>query len=101
IPTFFEDHSLEDRAIPYYYRATELSRCWNFRLHSMNRDAFIYSRNAALYSNQASALTPLAFQSGRYSFYRIEGHLGIPYQNAENQIQTKIAEANLPFVVKS
>ncbi len=98
-PSRFEDASLEDRAIPYYYIPNDtrkLYQNWNYGLFWRRMGANNLSYNAAAYSGPTS---PLNYQLGRYSFFRIEGHLGLNATTAVNNIKTLIKTKNLPFAV--
>jgi hypothetical protein len=101
-PSFFEDQPLEDRAIPYYYQLTEeyqIHRHWNYRLSQRGLEAYNYSFNADVYHAQGSAANPLAAQIGRFSFFRIEGHLGKDVSTVGEYLEKLIMEQNLPFTV--
>lgn len=103
-PSFFEDQPLEERAIPYYYQvnSTEpLYTCWNYRLHQRGMDSYIYSYHAIEYTDQESAAEPLRSQIGRFSFFRVEGHLGQNARLVLPKIQDQIKSENLPFGVLS
>lgn len=98
-PSRFEDASLEERAIPYYYIANDtrkLYQNWNYGLFWRRMGANNLSYNASAYSGLT---TPLNYQLGRYSFFRIEGHLGMNATTAVNSIKNLIKTKNLPFTV--
>ena len=100
-PSMFEDQSLEERAIPYYYqmdKAKPVNKFWNYRLHQRGMDASNYSYNAAMYGGEAK---PLELQIGRFSFFRIEGHMGKNVSTALSAIESKIKSKNLSFAVRS
>src|SRR5207237_1066322 len=95
---------LEERAIPFYYQLNDtnpVQKNWNCRLHDRGMDAWNYSYNAFLYGAQGGALHPLTSQIGRFSFFRIEGHLGRNVSAALADLQGLIAANNLPFTVRS
>ena len=104
-PSLFEDHALEERAIPYYYRVDEncpIHENWNYRLHQRGMDAYNYSYHADSWANDDEnnpAANPLAFQIGRFSFFRIEGHIGKEVQTACDVLKEAIKNNNLPFAV--
>ena len=103
-PSHFEDHSLEERAIPYYYQATEefpIHRYWNYRLSQRGLEAYNYSYNAASYHAQGGAANPLDAQIAPFSFYRIEGHLGQNITTTTAFLEKQILEQNLPFNVST
>lgn len=101
-PSLFEDQPLEDRAIPYYYQLTEeyqIHRHWNYRLSQRDLEAYNYSFNADVYHALGSAADPLAAQIGRFSFFRIEGHLGKNVSTVADFLEKQIMDYNLPFNV--
>lgn len=103
-PSSTEERSLEERAIPYYYGVNDsypVQRSWNFALSQRAMDAWNYSYNGNLYGAQGGAAKPLTSQIGRFSFFRIEGHLGQDAATAEAAIEKEIKTHNLPFVVRS
>jgi hypothetical protein len=103
-PSRFEDESLENRAIPYYYQVNTtdpIEKNWSFALHERDMDAYIYSYNAAAYRAKGGAADPLVFQIGCFSFFRIEGHLGQNVSTAAAAIQSDITEYNLPIALRS
>lgn len=105
-PSLFEDRPLEERAIPYYYPVntrTPIHQHWNYRLHQRGMDLSNYSYHAASYQTQRGAanLNPLAAQIGKFSFFRIEGHLGTNVSTVISFIEDEIKAKNLPFTVLS
>ena len=97
-PSIFEDQSLEERAIPYYYEAKPVNKFWNYRLHQRGMDASNYSYNAGYVRGEGK---PLELQIGRFSFFRIEGHLGEKVSDVMNDIEKEIMVKNLPFAVRA
>jgi hypothetical protein len=98
-PGMWEEHPLEERAIPCYYpvdETTQIYRKWNYRLHLRGMDNRNYSCNAAAYGGP---VTPLAAQIGRFRFFRIEGHLGRNAHDAFTAIEAEIKKYNLPITV--
>ena len=100
-PSLFEEKSLEERAIPYYYQANPIHKSWNYHLSQRRMDNRNYSYNAPNYGAQGAALNPLSAQIGKFSFFRIEGHLGQNVETAISSIEEKIKAKNLPFAVRS
>jgi hypothetical protein len=105
-PSFFEDHPLEERAIPYYYQvnleqANSIHKCWNYHLHQRHMDNRNYSYNAPNYRAQGAAANPLGSQIGKFSFFRIEGHLGKNVETAISALENEIKDNNLPITVRS
>jgi hypothetical protein len=99
-PSLCEDRSLEERAIPYYYDPA-IHRSWSHVLETRGLSAHNYSYNAALFSAQGAAANPLAFQIGRFDFFRIEGHLGQNVSQVVTFLETEIRQKNLPFQVRA
>lgn len=103
-PSRFEDAHLEERAIPYYYPVNDVNPIqtrWSYCLHKQGMDAWNYSYHAASYNPPlGGAANPLASQTGCYSFFRIEGHLGQLVSTAQAAIEAEIKASNLPFVVQ-
>jgi hypothetical protein len=106
-PSQLEEQPLEERAIPYYYaisRANPVHQHWNFRLHQRRMDAYNYSYHANLqsgYQAWGGAAAPFSSQIGRFSFFRIEGHLGKNVGSVKQELEQAIAANNLPFTVQA
>ncbi len=103
-PSNFSEQPLEERAIPYYYRvdsAPPIHKSWNYRLHVRGLDAYNYSYNAGAYNAQGGAADPFSAQIGRYSFFRIEGHLGQNVSAALTSLEKEIKDKNLPVAVRA
>jgi hypothetical protein len=98
-PSLFEDQPLEERAIPYYYpvnTTNPIHKSWNYRLHQRRMDNFNYSYNAIAYGAEGGAINPFASQIGRFSFFRIEGHLGQKLEVVVSAIYEMIQSYNIP-----
>ena len=103
-PSATEETCLEERAIPYYYQVNTskpIQRSWNYRLSTRSMEAFNYSYNASLYAAQGGAANPFGSQIGRFSFFRIEGHIGREVSGAQRLIEDEIRRANLPIAVEA
>ena len=103
-PSLFEDRHLDERAIPFYYQVNDsnpISKAWNYWLHERDMDAWNYSYNASMYGAQGGASHPLTSQIGGFSFFRIEGHLGLNVSTATTDLKNLISANNLPFTVRS
>ncbi|MEP7120330.1 MAG: hypothetical protein ABJE95_05450 [Byssovorax sp.] len=101
-PSHGEDRSLEERAIPFYYdpdNAEAIHESWSHALQRRGMSAFNYSYNANRYAAQGGAASPFTAQIGRFSCFRIEGHLGSEVSAAVSAIQEEIKSKNLPFAV--
>lgn len=79
---------LGNRAIPFYYRITdEFLKVWDFnkiRTPSFRNNA---GYNAGMFSQEAYVKKPLDFNMDRTPFYNIEGHQGMHYQDAFDEIK--------------
>ncbi len=103
-PTVGEDRPLEDRAIPYYYQpgtADPIHRRWSYALARRGMEAYSYSYHAGTYQAQGGAASPLGSQIGRFSAFRVEGHLGRPVNLVLPDLETQIRANNLPFTVRA
>lgn len=99
-PSLFEDQPLEERAIPYYYQVNTtnpIQKNWNYSLSKRRKDNRNYSYHANDYGAEGAAANPLASQIGRFSFFRIEGHLGQKLTTAVSRISSIVQSKNLPF----
>ena len=103
-PSAFEDRPLEERAIPFYYEpraAAPPFRTWSWPLRRRGAEAASYSYHAATYAKRGSAAAePLGAQIGRFRFFRVEGHVGLPAAAARDAIEALITSHNLPFCVR-
>jgi hypothetical protein len=100
-PSQREDRPLEERAIPHYYKVNEtkpIYRAWNHRLERSGMSQSNYSYNAGLYSGP---MEPLKARIASFSFFRVEGHLGRPVQEALAAINAQIKACNLPFTARA
>ncbi len=79
---------LGNRAIPFYYRITdEFLKVWDFnkiRTPSFRNNT---GYNAGVFSQEAYVKKPLDFNMDRTPFYNIEGHQGMHYQDAFDEIK--------------
>ena len=88
---------LESKPIPYYYDVENLVDDWSPTLSRRNRNNAILSYHAALYSSLPHITQPLAYNIDKYSFFRIEGHVGKSYDNAYTTIDNLRKQYDLPF----
>lgn len=104
-PSEYEEFPLSQRAIPYYYNEEPISndslyRNWNFEKSAEGNAAFNLSYNANLYNPfDAIVNKPLNYDIEKYNFFRIEGHIGLQYEQALFNILTQKQIYNLPFNV--
>lgn len=103
-PSTTEETCLEERAIPYYYQVNTskpIHRNWNHRLSRRGMETFSYSYNGSLYGAQGGAANPFGAQIGRFSFFRIEGHIGREVTSAQKALEDEIKKVNLPIAVQA
>lgn len=103
-PTVGEDRPLEDRAIPYYYQpgtSDPIHRRWSYGLTRRGMETHNYSYHGAAYGAQGGAADPLGSQLGRFSAFRVEGHVGRPVATVLSEVETQIRAGNLPFTVRA
>ncbi|WP_437819912.1 hypothetical protein [Sorangium sp. So ce1078] len=103
-PSLGEDRSLEERAIPYYYDPAggiAIHERWSYALTRRGMSAYNYSYNADRYGGQGGAANPLGAPIGRFSFFRVEGHLGANVNAAVESLEREIRTRNLPFAVRA
>ena len=100
IPSLYEDVPLGDRSIPFYYRYDEklpINLYWNFNANNRKRENQILSYNATQYASSAAARTPLNFNILKYTFFRVEGHIGFKLTDVEASLNKLILDNNLPI----
>ena len=104
--------ALSDRSIPYYYRSKEespivgagtLEYYWspgNSRMTGPPAQPLVvsYENQLSDQSNIGSNFeTPLYYDLDDFPFLRIEGHIGMDFQNVASTIQSRVDQFNLPF----
>lgn len=97
IPSHFEDRSLGERTIPFYYNhipSLPVNAYWSFEDNIRRKENSIKYFFSAKYGLTKD---PLQQNLLPYSFYRIEGHLGFKYQEVERVLNKIIDENNLPI----
>lgn len=93
---------LTEKAIPFYYNSIlELNKKWNPQLTEKKENDTILSYHATIpnYTNKPEIKEPLLFDIEPYNFFRIEGHIGMNYQEAITDLTTLKDNYNLPFKV--
>jgi hypothetical protein len=101
-PSLAMDRSLEERAIPFYYGVRgnpPIHEAWSHGLTHSGMAAHNYAYHGDLFSAQGAAAKPLAFDLGRFTFFRIEGHIGGRVKDALARLKRLAADHNLPFAV--
>jgi hypothetical protein len=88
---------LENKPIPYYYEAENILDDWAPALSRRKRNNTILSYHANSYSSLPHITQPLAYNMDKYSFFRVEGHVGKTYDNAYTTIDNLRKQYDLPF----
>ncbi len=93
---------LGSRAIPFYYNVqTGLLSSWNFSKTEENRQDTNLSYHTAKLSPVLPVQDPLAFNTDKFDFYRIEGHQGKNYKQVLEEIDAIKNQYGLAFDVKA
>lgn len=95
-----ELNPLSNKAVPFYYQVTEeFLKTWNFDKtnNRVFKDNLGY--DSSLLSADKHIQTPLNFNIDNNSFYNIEGHQGMLYQDAFEQIKQIRDKKQLGFDV--
>lgn len=95
---------LSQKAIPYYYDVLAgdppLFELWNYRRSSTGKGRDNLSYHAVKYNaSDDQVRSPLRYDLEPYNFFRIEGHIGTPWQKALAQISELRHRNRLPFDV--
>lgn len=91
---------LGNRAIPFYYQITEqFLKGWNFDKTSQRSFKNNLTYDADLLSQDPHIKKPLVFNIDKAPFYNIEGHQGMHYQEAFDQIKKIRDDQQLGFDV--
>lgn len=87
-----------NKAIPFYYEVTEeFLKAWNFDKTSNRSFRENLGYDADLLSPDTHIQNPVNFNIDRNSFYNIEGHQGMSYKDAFDQIKKIRDEHQLGF----
>lgn len=102
-PSEYEFFPLSQRAIPYYYNQNktgdQLYEYWNYERSMNGNAAFNLGYNAVDYNQDDFVQNPLKYDIEKYTFFRVEGHIGEQYQTALTNILSLRQQYNLPFDV--
>jgi hypothetical protein len=91
---------LGNKAVPYYYNVDQpLLAQWNFEKTKTDRETYNLSYHTANLATDDYVQNPLNYNIDNYDFYRIEGHLGLPYETAVQNINDLKVKYGLPFDV--
>ncbi len=102
-PSLLGNHSLGNRAIPYYYKANESSNrlldVWNHAETKRGRQNKILGYNTSYNLTDDFVKNPLRYDLEPYNFFRIEGHIGKRYDDVLSTLKKAIATYRLPIDV--
>lgn len=91
---------LGNKAIPYYYNVDQsLLAQWNFEKTKIDRAAYNLSYHTANLAGEDFIQNPLNYNIDNNDFYRIEGHIGMPYKTALQNINDLKTQYGLAFDV--
>jgi len=91
---------LGEKAIPYYYNVDKpLLNQWNFEKTKTDREKYNLSYHTANLADDDFVQDPLNYNIDNNDFYRIEGHLGLPYKTALQNITDLKVKYGLAFDV--
>lgn len=91
---------LGEKALPIYYNVTKkLLEKWNFEKTQLNRETFNLSYHTNNLASVNFVQNPLLYSIDDTDFYRVEGHLGLPYKTALKNINDLRTKNNLAFQV--
>lgn len=91
---------LGDKAIPYYYNVDKLLLDkWNYEKTKTDRETYNLSYHTGNLASDDFIQNPLNYNIDNNDFYRIEGHLGLPYKTALQNINDLKAKYGLAFDV--
>ncbi|MFP9114605.1 PKD domain-containing protein [Flavobacterium sp. RHBU_3] len=95
-----QDVALGEKAVPFYYNVTtDLLKKWNFDRTQTGKETYNLSYHTGNLSSAAFVQTPLWYNIDNHDFFRIEGHLGIPYKIALKNINNLKSTYGLAFDV--
>ncbi|WP_426474639.1 Ig-like domain-containing protein [Chryseobacterium balustinum] len=94
------DVRLGDKAIPYYYNVNKpLLTQWNFEKTKTDRETYNLSYHTTNLAVEDFVQNPLNYNIDDNDFYRIEGHLGMPFETAYQNINDLKRQYGLAFDV--
>jgi len=89
---------LGNKAIPYYYKVAQpLLSQWNYEKTKTDRQTYNLSYHTEALAGDDFIQNPLNYSIDNNDFYRIEGHLGMPYKTALQNINDLKAKYGLAF----
>ena len=96
--------SLGERAIPFYYNLSQrqpLHEFWHFEKTEHGLAESHQGYHMRELSQQAEVRQPFDFADGKSDFFRVEGLLGLPVDEAEKQLEGLVQQHNLPFKIET
>lgn len=91
---------LGDKAVPYYYNVDKpLLAQWNFEKAKTDREIYNLSYHTTNLAGDGFIQNPLDYTIDNNDFYRIEGHLGMPFEAAYQNISDLKRQYGLAFDV--
>lgn len=102
VPSRRETAPLELRAVPYYYanRGEAIRQFWNEQRRRRDESADNLGYHWTPVPG-GEGDDPFERDLGGVDFFRIEGHLGMPVEEAEAAIEALVRQRNLPIAVMS
>lgn len=92
--------NLGEKAIPYYYNVDKLLlNKWNYEKTKTDRETYNLSYHTANLAGEDFIQNPLNYNIDDHDFYRIEGHLDLPFETAVQNINDLKAQYGLAFDV--
>jgi len=105
-PSRFYDVPLAEQSIPFYYPLNwspySVHYFWNYeRTKTSSTDQLLSYHAADLegesYTLIPNAIRPLHYRLDRYSFFRVEGHIGKPWMEIKTSLSSLVQKYNLPI----
>lgn len=94
--------ALGKKAVPFYYDVNkDLLENWDFEKTQTDKSAYNLSYHTGNLSIVDFIQQPLLYSIADNDFYRIEGHLGMPYKIALQNINDLISKYGLNFKVQA
>ncbi len=91
---------LGEKAIPYYYNVDKLLLDkWNFEKTKTDRETYNLSYHTINLAEDDFVQNPLNYNIDNNDFYRIEGHLGLPFETVYQNINDLKKQYGLAFDV--
>ena len=101
-PSTIGNVALSEKAIPFYYNGIlDLNEKWHPKLTAKKQNDTILSYHAELpnYTTKNEVKKPLLYDIEPYNFFRIEGHIGMNYKKAIENLNLIKNSSALPFKI--